>query len=335
MSLIIPVHNGYATLAECLGAACASSFDSYEVIVVDDGSTDGSAELAERYHCHVVRLASQGGAARARNAGAAEAGAPILLFTDADVVLPADALERVWDDFARRPDVAAVQGIYRCPGRYDNAASRYQNDYYHYFCRRIKGDYTSVFATWCAAVKADAFHDSGGFDCRIAGATVEDEELGYELIERGHRIFLDRNLLVEHLACYNGPTLLRRRFRMARSQIKSAFRKAPLRLFRRYANLGHNLTHHSRKTLAAIPVSFALPVVAAWAMVARQIVPAALCLATVLLLVALAAEFLRHVADTHGPGAVVTTLALFWLDMLAIGLGLAVGALEYAMGRRF
>jgi glycosyltransferase involved in cell wall biosynthesis len=237
ISVVIPVHNGAATLAECLGALRASTFDNFEVVVADDASTDGSAEIAERFRCRTVRLGARSSAAGARNAGAREARGSIILFTDADVVLPPNGLQRVWDDFRRHPEVVAVQGIYRSPGRDPTAASRYQNDYYHYFCRRIKGLYTSVFATWCAAVKADAFWDAGGFDQRIGGATVEDEELGYELAERGHHILLDRELLVDHLARYSIRGLLLRRYRMARSQMKSALRKAPVRLFRRYANL--------------------------------------------------------------------------------------------------
>jgi glycosyltransferase involved in cell wall biosynthesis len=335
ISVVIPVHNGAATLPECLGAARASAFDSFEVVVVDDASTDGSAEIAERHGCRTVRLRTRSNAAGARNAGAKKTHGHVIFFTDADVVLPRDGLRRVWDDLQRHPEVVAVQGIYRSPGRDPTAASRYQNDYYHYFCRRIKGPYTSVFATWCAAVKPVAFWDAGGFDERIGGATVEDEELGYELVERGHRILLDRDLLVEHLARYSLWGLLGRRFRMARSQVKSALRKAPVRLFRRYANLGHNLTHHSRKTLLSIPVSFA---------VAAQLIRVALspsvsallwCVGAVAVLTLLAGEFLVHVARAHGLRAVLTTIVLLWLDMLSVGLGLVAGAIEYALGRRF
>jgi glycosyltransferase involved in cell wall biosynthesis len=335
ISVVIPVHNGAATLSECLAALRSSTFDNFEVVVADDASTDGSAKIAEQWRCRTVRLTTRSNAAGARNAGANQARGSIILFTDADVVLPPDALQRVWDDFQRHPEIVAVQGIYRSPGRDPTAASRYQNDYYHYFCRRIKGLYTSVFATWCAAVKPAAFWEAGGFDQRIAGATVEDEELGYELAERGHRILLDRGLLVEHLARYTTWELLARRFRMARSQMKSALRKAPARLFRRYANLGRNLTHHSRKTLLLIPVSYAAPVLL-FQVVMSPSVGAFLWLGgAVAAFALLAGEFLLHAAHTHGFGAVFSTIVLLWLDMLSVGLGLVVGATEYLLGRRF
>ncbi len=335
ISVVIPVHNGASTLSECLRAACASAFEGFEVIVADDASTDGSADIADQYCCRTVRLASRGGAGGARNAGAKEARSSILFFTDADVVLPTNALQRIWDDFERHPDVAAVQGIYRSPGRDPTAASRYQNDYYHYFCRRIKGHYTSVFATWCAAARSDAFWDAGGFDERIPGATVEDEELGYELVDRGYRILLDRELLVEHLASYSLLGLVLRRFRMARSQVKSALRNAPARLFRRYANLGSNLTHHSRKTLLSIPVSYGIVASLVRLAAAPSWTWFLWCAGATGVLAVLGWEFLAFVRRTHGPRAVISTFVLLWLDMLAVGLGLVVGAVEYGLGRRF
>lgn len=335
ISVVIPVHNGAGTLSECLQAISASQFRDYEVIVVDDGSTDSSAEIGEQFGCTVIRLDSQQGAGNARNHGARRARAPLILFTDADVLLPLDALGRVWEDFEKHPDAAGVQGIYRCPGLFDDAVNRYQNDYYHYFCRRIKGPYTNVFATWCAAVRCDTFWQVGGFDQRITGATVEDEELGYELIEQDFKILLDRELLVDHLANYGMRDFLYRRFNMARSQIKSAFRKAPLRLFKRYANVGKNLTHHSRKILISIPLSFIVAAFLLHLVVRPNHQSLLLFVATSITFVLLTGEFLRHAMRTHGARAVVPTLGMLWLDMLAVGAGLVAGGVEFAFGKRY
>jgi GT2 family glycosyltransferase len=261
--------------------------------------------------------------------------APLVFFTDADVLLPRDALERVWEDFQTHPEASGVQGIYRCPGLLDDVVNRYQNDYYHYFCRRIQGLYTNVFATWCAAVRCDAFWQVGGFDQRITGATVEDEELGYELVEHGYKILLDRELLVDHLVSYSLRDLLRRRFAMARSQIKSAFRKAPLRLFKRYANLGRNLTHHSRKILISIPLSIIIVVVLINLVVRPTQESLVLLAAAILAFGLLTGEFLRHVVNTHGALAAIPCFGMLWLDMLAVGAGLIVGGVEFAVGKRY
>jgi hypothetical protein len=164
---------------------------------------------------------------------------------------------------------------------------------------------------------------------------VEDEELGYELVEHNYKILLDRELLVDHLASYSLKDLLRRRFAMARSQIKSAFRKAPLRLFRRYANIGRNLTHHSRKILISIPLSIiiaALLINLAARPTQQSLV---LFVAAVIAFVLLTGEFLHHAKRTHGVRAVVPTLGMLWLDMLSVGAGLIVGGVEYASGKRY
>lgn len=333
ISVIIPVYNAADTLQFCLEAICATSVSGYEIIVVDDGSNDDSRTIARNFQCRIHQLHEQGGAAAARNAGARIARGRILLFVDADVIVPGNLIERIVDNF-NRDDVVAVQTLYTCPGRYSDTPSRYQNDYYHYFCTRIPGDNTSVFATWCAAVSREVFLSIGGFDQRIPGAAVEDEEFGYELVDRGYRIFLDRSLTVEHLARYSMGSFMKRRFFMARSQIKSAIRKAPLR-FRRYADLGQNPTHHSRRVLLCIPLSFLIVLCGILFFISPSLESALCIFLSWLFLSGLVFDFLRFVGKTHGTLSVIPSLIMFWLDMMIVGCGLGYGAFEYTCGRRY
>ena len=99
VSVIIPVHNGGEDLGRCLEALTMSATRPDEVIVVDDASTDGSAEVARRRGAQVVCVpAPCRGPAFARNRGAEIAGGEILFFTDADVMLHPDAIaEAYWD----------------------------------------------------------------------------------------------------------------------------------------------------------------------------------------------------------------------------------------------
>ena len=66
ISVVIPTRNGARTLAACLESLRASSFPPTEIIVVDDASSDGLAEIARQFHCRVVRVDENIGAARAR-----------------------------------------------------------------------------------------------------------------------------------------------------------------------------------------------------------------------------------------------------------------------------
>jgi glycosyltransferase involved in cell wall biosynthesis len=86
ISVIIPTHNGAATLARCLGALQASSLPPHEIVVVDDASSDNSSKIANQFNCRVVHSTENIGAARAKNLGASHATGEILFFTDDDVM---------------------------------------------------------------------------------------------------------------------------------------------------------------------------------------------------------------------------------------------------------
>src|SRR5919106_2255865 len=97
LSVVIPVYNVEEFLEECLDSVLAQTFTDYEVVMVDDGSTDRSAEIAQRYvdRDERFRLVSQpnGGLSAARNTGTADAHGELLVFLDSDDVLTENAYE--------------------------------------------------------------------------------------------------------------------------------------------------------------------------------------------------------------------------------------------------
>lgn len=90
VSVIVPVFNGEATLGETLWSARAQTYERLEIVVVDDGSSDASAEIAERHRAEDPRIKiitqNNGGVARARNAGIASSTAKWIATLDADDV---------------------------------------------------------------------------------------------------------------------------------------------------------------------------------------------------------------------------------------------------------
>lgn len=104
ISVIIPVYNGGRFLEECLDAVFRSSFQSFEILVVDDASTDKSAEIARQKDVLVLSMPKQSGPAAARNLAAESARGEILMFVDADVVLNIDTLARVAKRFETQPE---------------------------------------------------------------------------------------------------------------------------------------------------------------------------------------------------------------------------------------
>lgn len=84
VSVVLPAHEEAATIGEVVVACAKAASEVVEVVVVDDGSEDGTAELARRAGAHVVRLPRNGGKGRALRVGVDVARGDVLVFLDAD-----------------------------------------------------------------------------------------------------------------------------------------------------------------------------------------------------------------------------------------------------------
>src|SRR5437764_138198 len=115
-SVVIPTFNRQATLHQTLKAIEAQDALSFEVIVVDDGSTDGTKEAvtSEFPSVQYIQQENQGPAA-ARNTGIRAVAGDIVVFTDDDCVPPPDWLSRLANGYARYPEVAGVGGYLEAP----------------------------------------------------------------------------------------------------------------------------------------------------------------------------------------------------------------------------
>jgi glycosyltransferase involved in cell wall biosynthesis len=202
ISVIIPVKNSERELERCLAALEQSRYTRYECIVVDDGSTDGSAAVAARYGCRVVRRKHSGGPAAARNDGAREAKGDILFFIDADVCVHPDSLSRVAEDFAEDPALDAVIGSYDENPDSPDFLSQYRN-LMHCFVHQSGKETASTFWGGCGAIRREVFERYSGFNEEYGRPAIEDIELGYRLTAAGRKIQLDKNLQVKHLKAWS------------------------------------------------------------------------------------------------------------------------------------
>ncbi len=114
ISLIIPLYNAVRHLRACLDSVKAQTFTDLEVLLINDGSTDGTLSIAEKYACEnpMFRLITQenGGVSAARNCGISKAQSPFVAFLDQDDVLHPQALEILYRMICRdNADVAAFQ----------------------------------------------------------------------------------------------------------------------------------------------------------------------------------------------------------------------------------
>ena len=127
VTLIMPVHDRISLSAPALQAVGALSPAPEQIVVVTDvvADSDDGAFLPEG--AITVRVPYAVGPAWARNAGVTVAVQKVLLFVDADVVIPTDTVQRVREEFARYPGVAAIFGSYdTCPGDPEFLRNRHQ-----------------------------------------------------------------------------------------------------------------------------------------------------------------------------------------------------------------
>lgn len=115
ISVILPVHNRAHCVAAAIDSVLAQSFVDFELVVVDDGSSDDSAAVVERYadpRVRLIGLACNGGGNAARNAGIRAARARLIAFLDSDDVYLPHKLEVVVAEFARRPGLDVLVDSY-------------------------------------------------------------------------------------------------------------------------------------------------------------------------------------------------------------------------------
>ena len=208
ISVITPVHNGGDAFRECLAALQACTPPAFELIVVVDGGRDGSAALALAAGARVVELPESIGPARARNIGAKAATGDVLLFVDADVVVPPGTIGHVAAFLRSEPGIAAVIGSYDDAPADSGFLSQYRNLLHHYV-HQTGHEEASTFWCGCGAIRRSVFLEAGGFNGGFSDPSVEDIEFGYRLRQAGHRVRLCKDLQVTHLKRWTAPLLLR------------------------------------------------------------------------------------------------------------------------------
>jgi hypothetical protein len=323
VSVIVPVHNGGPAFVRCLESLLGANPAPDEIIVVDDGSTDGSGSAAQRHGVTLVRTDRQRGPAAARNQGARAARGDLLFFIDADVTVPVAALDTVLPLFRHNPDVAAVIGSYDDEPPAPNLLSQYKNLRHHHVHQQASEE---GFTFWgaCGVIHRHVFLEREGFDERYRQPCIEDIRLGYRLKAAGHRIRVCKELQVKHWKRWGVASLLRTDF----CQRALPWTALILEAGRLENDLNISRANRARVVLAC--VLLAVLGAACWW-------PPVLALAALLTsaLLALDAPLLRFFQKKRGLWFAVRTIPWHWFSHVYCGLAFALGLARHLLsGRR-
>jgi cellulose synthase/poly-beta-1,6-N-acetylglucosamine synthase-like glycosyltransferase len=214
VSIIVPAFNAAGRIASCLEALCKQAErQDAEILVVNDGSSDDTAEVVRRFP--QVRLIAQAnaGPAAARNRGAIEANGAIILFTDDDCVPAPGWLEAMLEPFDD-PEVVATKGVYRT--RQSKLVARFvQAEYEDRYRLMKKSDSIDFVDTYSAAFRRDRFLETKGFDPQFPSACAEDAELSYRMAARGWKMKFVPEAVVYHSHPQTWSEYLKKKYKFA------------------------------------------------------------------------------------------------------------------------
>ncbi|MDQ3630397.1 MAG: glycosyltransferase family 2 protein [Actinomycetota bacterium] len=230
LSVIIPTRDRVDVLTETLGRLIGQETElAFEVLVVDDGSTDATVATARSLAEHslvplsVLEQESRGPAA-ARNRGLAAARGSACLFIGDDTWPRTDLVERHGRLHRRRPEPQAA-----LLGHVQWAPESTPTPFMHWLNSGIQFDFGQItdpedvrgscFYTANVSAKRSFLLAHGGFDEAFAHAAMEDIELGLRLERAGMRLVYDADAVVEHVHPCDLPASLRRMRTLGRSVV--------------------------------------------------------------------------------------------------------------------
>ncbi len=198
ISIVIPTYNASFSIGQCLEAIYKTKNVDFEVIVVDDISTDNTLDVVRKYPCRVIELEKKSGPSVGRNAGVENAQSDIVMFVDSDAVVQDGGIEWIVEGFKGNPSVACISGVFDANPNEIGWFSRYRDRqvvYWHYSAC----DEVTVFVLTAGAIRKNIFFEVGGFERQFGvAADIEDFEIGHRIVGKGYKMVVDKNAKFYH-----------------------------------------------------------------------------------------------------------------------------------------
>ena len=232
-SIIIPVYNSEKTIEKCIKSVFNQYYpkDNYEVIVVDDGSTDNSLDLIKDYSSIKLIRQENRGPAAARNLGVKHAKGRYIVFTDSDCIVNKHWLEYIEEGFKNYPKISGLggeilNGNLSLMGKVSHLIDFGGNvDNKEGFIKTMSIPSANI------SYKRDIFIEIGGFNEKLV--TMEDRELNWRFVKNNHKILCYPQVKVFHYANISFLNLIKKRFYRAKTflEARKLHKDMPLRIY--------------------------------------------------------------------------------------------------------
>lgn len=212
VSIVVPVYNAEKTIQRTLEAVFTQSYSGLvEVIVVDDGSSDRSASIVKSFPRAKYIHQENRGPASARNRGLRESSASIIFFTDSDCIPESNWVSKAVSDLDD-PKIAVVAGSYSLANEQSILARCIHKEILFRHVERMP-KFPKSFGSYNFCARKSMLLEVGGFSEEYPLASGEDNDLSYKIIEKGYRIYFDKDLCVRHYHSERIAHYLREQYR--------------------------------------------------------------------------------------------------------------------------
>lgn len=201
-SIIIPAWNAAHYLRETLPAIRKNLPEDCELIVVDDGSSDETVDVACEYADHVLSLDRNTGRSAAKNSGWRQASGELLIFFDADVLVRNDTIVKIIQFMDEHPEITALSGMLAMEHPHSGFFSQYKNLYMHYTFSRTPEDASFLYGSVLAVRRKDMTD----YDADVG--VTDDTALGQALKSQGKCLRLAKHIEVVHLKKHTLKTII-------------------------------------------------------------------------------------------------------------------------------
>ncbi|MCS4542371.1 MAG: glycosyltransferase, partial [Euryarchaeota archaeon] len=214
VSIIVGVRNMENTIGQCIESLLNCDYPAKEIIIVDDGSTDRTAEIVSRYPIRLIN-SNPKGISHARNLGLQLANGDIVAYTDGDCIVSENWLKELVKHFSD-PKVASVGGrtIFKTTNDIASVcrAVEFEERY-----SKVPKNTVSAMGPTCAHRK-DVLKAIGGFN--PAWFHGEDAEVSYKIAGRGYKVIFENNAVTFHVPEIGVKNYLKKRLRDASAFVR-------------------------------------------------------------------------------------------------------------------